>query len=285
MVLKLGFIGAGTVGTALAVRLSQQGYPVIAIHDLYPASAERFAGAVKGSKIYDRAQDVADIADFIFITTPDDFIAQVAAEVSWHAGQMVAHCSGAASTDVLTQARERGARVGCIHPLQTFASLEQAIENVPGSLFAIEAKEPVLSVLKEMATALKGTWLELTAEDKALYHAAACIACNYFYTLVSVASDLWQNWGKSSDEAIRAMMPMLQGALNNLKEVGLPNGATGPILRGDMVTLRKHLTALEKKAPDIIPLYKMMGTRTIPLALGKGTIDRQRADELRELLK
>ena len=111
------------------------------------------------------------------------------------------------------------------------------------------------------------------------------IACNYFYTLVSVASDLWQNWGKSSDEAIRAMMPMLHGALNNLKEVGLPKGATGPILRGDLVTIRKHLAALEKKAPDILPLYKMMGTRTIPLALGKGTINQQRAYELRELLK
>ncbi len=283
--LKTGFIGAGTVGTALAVRLSQQGYPVIAIHDVYRASAERFSGVVKGSQIYEQAQEVADRADFVFITTPDDFIGQVAAEVNWRAGQMVAHCSGAASTDVLAPAREKGARVGCIHPLQTFASLEQAIENVPGSLFAIEAEEPVLSTLKEMAGALEGTWMELTAEDKALYHASACIACNYFYTLVGIAADLWQNWGKSRNEAIQAMMPLFQGSLNNLKEVGLPKGATGPLLRGDKVTIRKHLAALEKKAPEIIPLYKMMGTWTIPLAVGKGTVSEQRADELREMLK
>ncbi len=283
--LKIGFIGAGTVGTALAVRLSQQGYPVIAIFDLIPDSAQRFAEAVKGCQIYDQAQDVADVADFVFITTPDDFISQVAAEVHWHTGQMVAHCSGAASTDVLTPARELGAKVGCIHPLQTFASIEQAIENVPGSMFAIEAEEPVLGVLKEMATALQGTWLELTAEDKALYHASACIACNYFYTLVSIAADLWQNWGKSRNEAIQAMMPLLQGSLNNLKEVGLPKGATGPILRGDLVTIRKHLATLAKKAPDVLPLYKMLGTWTIPLALAKGTISQKRADELRELLK
>lgn len=228
---------------------------------------------------------MADTADFVFITTPDDFIGQVAGEVKWHAGQMVAHCSGAASTDVLAPARERGARVGCIHPLQTFASLEQAIENVPGSLFAIEAEEPVLSTLKEMASALEGTWMELTAEDKALYHASACIACNYFYTLVGIAADLWQNWGKSRNEAIQAMMPLFQGSLNNLKEVGLPRGATGPILRGDKVTISKHLAALEKKAPKIIPLYKMMGNWTIPLAVGKGTVSEERADELREMLK
>jgi predicted short-subunit dehydrogenase-like oxidoreductase (DUF2520 family) len=282
---RIGFIGAGTVGTALAVRLSRQDYPVIAIFDLIPASAQRFTEAVKGCQIYDQAQDVADAADFVFITTPDDFISQVAADVHWRAGQMVAHCSGAASTDVLTPARELGARVGCIHPLQTFASIEQAIENVPGSLFAIEAEEPVLSVLKEMATSLQGTWMELTAEDKALYHASACIACNYFYTLVSIAADLWQNWGKSRNEAIQAMMPLFQGSLRNLKDVGLPKGATGPILRGDLVTIRKHLATLAEKAPDVLPLYKMLGIWTIPLALGKGTIDQKKADELRELLQ
>ncbi|MDP6448549.1 MAG: NAD(P)-binding domain-containing protein, partial [Dehalococcoidales bacterium] len=165
--LKIGFIGAGTVGTALAIRLSQQGYRVITVHDLKLAAAQRLAQAVKDCRILEKAQGVADTAEFVFITTVDDFIPQVAAKVSWHTGQTVVHCSGAASTEALAPAKEQGARVGCIHPLQTFASITQAVENLPGSTFAIEAEEPTLSVLKELATSLQGSWLELKAEDKA----------------------------------------------------------------------------------------------------------------------
>jgi len=283
--LKLGFIGAGTVGTAMAIRLSQNGYPVTAVYDLNSAAAKRLAEAVKGCRVLATAQEVADAADFVFITTADDFIPQVAAEVKWHPGQIVSHCSGAASTDVLEPARKLGARVGCIHPLQTFASIAQAVENLPGSTFAIEAEEPQFGVLKDMAIKLNGDWLELKAEDKALYHASACIACNYFYTLMQVATDLWRNWGKSNAEAIKAMMPMLQGALNNLSNVGLPKALTGPIARGDLMTIRKHLSALEKKAPGMLPLYKELGNWTIPIGLAKGTLSEERARELRVLLK
>jgi len=282
--LKLGFIGAGKVGTAMAIRLSQKGYPVIAVYNLNSAAAKRLAEAVKGCQVCATAQEVADAADFVFITTADDFIPQVAAEVKWHPGQIVSHCSGAASTDVLEPARKLGARVGCIHPLQTFASIAQAVENLPGSTFAIEAEEPQFGVLKDMAIKLNGDWLELKAEDKALYHASACIACNYFYTLMQVATDLWRNWGKSNAEAIKAMMPMLQGALNNLSNVGLPKALTGPIARGDLMTIRKHLSALEKKAPGMLPLYKELGNWTIPIGLAKGTLSESKAKELMALL-
>ena len=283
--LKIGFIGAGTVGTALAISLSRQGYQVIVVHDLKSAAAQRLAEAVKGCRILEKAQDVADTAEFVFITTADDFIPQVAAEVGWHTGQTVAHCSGAASTEALAPAREQGARVGCIHPLQTFASVAQAVENLPGSTFAIEAEEPALSILKEMATALQGNWLELKAEDKALYHASACIACNYFYTLVQIAAELWQNFGVSAAEATRAMMPLLRGSLNNLDNVGLPQALTGPIARGDLVTIRKHLAAFEEKAPAVLSLYKELGNRTIPIGLAKGTLFESRAEELRALFQ
>ncbi len=282
---RIGFIGAGTVGTALAVRLSRQGYQISAVYDMIPASVKRFIEAVAGCQLYEKAQDVADNADFVFITTPDDFIPQVAIGVRWHPEQMVVHCSGAASTDILEPARKCGAMVGCIHPLQTFASVAQAVDNLPGSTFAVEAEEPLKSTLKEMATALQGSWVELKAEDKALYHAAACIACNYFVTLVNIAADLWQDFGKSTGEATKAILPMLHGTLNNLGQTGLPDCLTGPIARGDLTTIRKHLTALEKKAPSLLPLYRELGIWTIPIALAKGTIDQRLAEELRELLQ
>jgi len=282
---KIGFIGAGPVGTAFGVRLSQQGYEVIAVHDIRFDAAERFAEKVTGCQVCETAQRVADMAEFVFITTPDDVIARVALQVNWHSGQSVVHCSGACSTDVLKPAREGGATVGSFHPCQTFASINQAVENLPGSTFAIEAEEPLLSVLKEMANALHGSWLEVKAEDKALYHASATIVCNYLCTIVKLATDLWQNFGRSTAEATEAFLPILRGSVNNIANVGLPGCLTGPIARGDLDTIRKHVNALTKRAPTIVGLYKALGLATIPIALAKGTINESVAERLRELLK
>ena len=283
--LKIGFIGAGPVGTAFGVRLSQLDYKVIAVYDVSLAAAQRFAKTMPGCQIYEKAQELANTAEFVFITTPDDIIPKVAAELTWHTGQSVIHCSGATSVDALASAKQQGAMVGSIHPCQTFAGIAQAIENLPGSTFAIEAEEPLRSTLTEIATALNGDWVYLTAEDKALYHAAACIACNYFYTLVKLATDLWQNFGKSTAEATKAYMPLLQGSLNNIANVGLPGALTGPIARGDTATIRKHLAALEKYAPDLLPLYKELGMWTIPIGIAKGTLSQNKAEELRAFLK
>lgn len=283
--IEIGFIGAGTVGTALAVRLSGKGYPVIAVASRTKASAQRLVDAVPGCRVCDSAQEVADNAQFVFITTSDDAIAQVAAELQWHPGQSAVHCSGADSTDILESARECGAHVGGFHPLQTFASVAHAIENIPGSTFAIEAEEPLLSTLEEMASALEGSWVRLGAGDKVLYHAAAVIACNYFVTLVKLATDLWQTFGVSSEKATKALLPLLRGTLNNIDNVGLPNCLTGPIARGDIGTIMKHLDALERAAPDVLSTYRELGLQTIPVALAKGKIDEGRAAELRTLLK
>jgi predicted short-subunit dehydrogenase-like oxidoreductase (DUF2520 family) len=281
----IGFIGAGTTGTALAVRLNQHGYQVSAVSSRSLTSAEKLAGRISGCQVYNGAQEVANTAYLVFITTPDDIIPKVATEVQWLKEQNVVHCSGAHSIDILEPARQRGANVGCFHPLQTFASVDQAIENIPGSTFAVEAEEPLLSILKEMATALEGDWVVLKAGDKVLYHAAAVFACNYLVTLVKLATDLWQTFGVSPTQATKALMPLLRGTLSNIENVGLPNCLTGPIARGDLGTISTHLESLERQAPSLLNIYKELGRQTIPISLAKGKIDLQRAGELQALLK
>jgi predicted short-subunit dehydrogenase-like oxidoreductase (DUF2520 family) len=280
----IGFIGAGKVGTALAVKLNGKGYRVAAAASRTRASADRLAESVPGCTAYDSKQAVADTADLVFITTPDDAIAQVAAELTWRPGQSVVHCSGADSLDSLQPARASGAQVGAFHPLQTFASVAHAIDNLPGTTFALETEGELLETLQQMATDLEGNWIRLGAGDKVLYHAAAVVACNYLVTLVKLATDLWQGFGASRPDAVRALMPLLRGTLNNIENVGLPNCLTGPIARGDMGTITKHLAALEQSAPELLPTYRELGRQTVPIALDKGTIDSARAEELMQLL-
>jgi predicted short-subunit dehydrogenase-like oxidoreductase (DUF2520 family) len=229
-------------------------------------------------------QELADVAEMVFITTPDDVIAQVCSEVHWHKGQSVLHCSGAHSVDILEPARKLGAAVGSFHPLQTFADVARATANLPGSTFAVEAEEPLLSTLKELASLLDGNWVELKPGDKVLYHLAAVFACNYLVTLVRLALDLWKGFGVSSTEATRALLPLLRGTVNNIDNIGLPDCLTGPVARGDSGTIERHLNALDARNPSLVTAYKELGLQTIPIALAKGKINEQKAEEMTNLL-
>ncbi|MFC1899844.1 Rossmann-like and DUF2520 domain-containing protein, partial [Chloroflexota bacterium] len=281
--LRLGFIGAGTVGTALAVMLSRKSYDVAAVSSRSRSSAEKLAKKITGCRVADNSQDVADSVELVFITTPDDNIAPVVDGIRWREGQNVVHCSGAASTDILQIALAAGTQTGAFHPLQTFASVEQAIEIIAGSTFAIEAHEPLLTILKDMSSALCGNFIELKAGDKAAYHTAAVIACNYLVTLVKMAGDLWQGFGVPQEQATHALLPLIKGTLHNIEAIGIPQCLTGPVARGDTETVRKHLDTLGNVAPALLPAYRELGKQTIPVALARGKIDKKKARELEEV--
>ncbi|MFC2032668.1 Rossmann-like and DUF2520 domain-containing protein [Chloroflexota bacterium] len=283
--IKVGFIGAGTVGTALATLLNSKGYPVVAVSSRSQTSATKLAQSISNCRVFSNGQDVADNAKLVFITTPDGAIAPVASQIQWHNGQSVVHCSGADSTDILESAKKSVARVGAFHPLQTFASVKQAIENIPGSTFAVEAEEPLLSTLKDIATVLDAHWIELKASDKVAYHATAVIACNYLVTLVKLATDLWQTFDIPQQQAIQALLPLIRGTIHNIETVGIPQCLTGPIARGDTGTIKKHLEALQKIAPTMVFAYRELGLQTIPIALAKGRINQDQAQKMEVLLK
>jgi len=281
----IGFIGAGVTGTALACQLWRQGYQVIAASSRSIASAQRLAAKIEGCAACPSPQQVADLADVVFITTPDDIIADIAANLKWRPGQTVIHCSGVHSTDILEPVRKYGAHVCCLHPLQTFAGIEAAIASIPGSTFALEGDEFGLSLARDMATAMQGNIIVLKAGDKVLYHAAAVILSNYLVTLMKTASDLWQSFGIPREEAIKALLPLLKGTVNNIERMGIPGCLTGPIARGDVETIRKHVAALDRDCSDAIDTYRLMGLKTLKIALARGHLSLETAGEIRGLLE
>ena len=281
---RTGFVGAGTVGTALALALHRAGYRIVAVSSRTRASAERLASRVPGSRAMPDAQAVADAADMVFITTPDDAIARVATGVRWRREQAVVHCSGALSAEALSGAASRGARVGAFHPLQTFAGVADA-DALRGITFAVEAEPPLLGALTAMARVLGGHCMTLEPGDRVLYHMGAVVASNYLVTLTGMATRLWGAARIPPDEALRALLPLLRGTARNLEDKGLPHALTGPIARGDMGTLRKHITALESRAPEVMEAYKALAMETIPIALAKGSISPARARSMRALLR
>ncbi|MGA2159918.1 MAG: DUF2520 domain-containing protein [Dehalococcoidia bacterium] len=281
----VGFIGAGVTGTALASELYRCGYHISSVYSRSPSSSMRLASRVQGCAVYHKPQDVADNASIVFITTPDDIIEDIASGLKWHAGQTVVHCSGVHSTEILESAHKYGAFTCCLHPLQTFANIEEAIHNISGSTFALEGDEPAMADGRLMAAAMKGTIITLKPGDKVLYHAAAVTLSNYLVTLMKTAAEFWQSFGIPQDVAVKALLPLLKGTVNNIERVGIPDCLTGPIARGDVRTVEKHVNALRKEHPELLEIYRVLGLKTLPIALTKGHIGLEIAEEIRELLQ
>ncbi len=289
----IGFIGAGKVGTALASLLHAGGVQVAAIAGRTQADGRRprFAHALAEGLDKKVVSDIAGTvakSSIVFLTVPDDAIEplckQIATSGGWRAGQGVVHCSGALPSSILQSAKDAGALVASFHPLQTFASLEAAIAHLPGSTFAIEGDPELVSQLDKFVELLGGNALHLHPGEKTLYHAAAAIASNYTVTLAALASELLVQEGivPDRDAALHYLMPLLRGTVDNLDTLGLPTALTGPLARGDVGTVSRHLKALEGCAPELAHLYRHLARLTLPLAQEKGGLDNLDVARLRE---
>ena len=281
--LRIGIVGAGKVGTALALGLNNNGYQVTDISSRSLSSAEKLTNKLPSAIARHESQAVFDNSDLVFITTPDTAISMVAASVSVRPGQMVCHTSAADPIDILESLRQQGAVIGVFHPLQSIGSLENA-SILPGITFAIEAEEPLRAILCQIASSLGGHSVELSGNDRLLYHVSAVMVSNYLVTLVSLASGLWQEFG-TKNMAVKALLPLIRGTVDNVETIGIPACLTGPISRGDSGTVKRHVAALAKEAPDVLDLYRLLGIKTVHLAATKGGIDGPKIKELNKLLE
>ena len=280
---NVGFIGAGALGSTLALAMARRGYAVRAVASRTPASAERLAAEISGCESAS-PQAVADSCDAVFLTVPDDAIAEVAASLHWREGQAVVHCSGALSLSVLGPASGAGALTGAMHPMQTFTAGVDPVTIFKGVACAIEAPDPLREALEQLAISLGGRPLSLASEDRALYHASGIAACGLVATLLHQASGLWRAIPGLEDEGMRALLPLTRATLDNIERQGLPAALTGPAARGDVGVVRMHIDALADRAPGFLPLYAALSLASLPIARDKGALAESREEELRELL-
>ncbi len=281
---RIGFIGAGRTATALALGLNNAGYSVMAVASRSLASAQSLAGKLPACEALANPPDLLLRCDVVFLTVTDDVIGTVASEIPWRERHSIVHCSGALSLDVLAPARERGALVGGLHPLQTFANREAGADRLAGSTFAVDAVGELRLWLDEVVQRLGGHAIHLQPQDRPLYHAAAVIGCGYVATLLDAAAVVWEAMGFSREEAMRALLPLTRGTLDNVESKGPKEGATGPIFRGDSGTVRHHLEALAERTPEVLPLYCQAGMSMVDMALDRGSIGPDEARRVRSML-
>jgi len=285
---SIAIVGLGKVGTAVGHLLRGAGYEITAVADLSEDALERGVGYTGGIASNDPLQ-AALPAQAIFITTPDDLIESVCEEIArgggFGPGKRVVHMSGAGGLGLLEAARASGSQVVTIHPLQSFVDIEGVIESIPGSTFSITAEGEVRDWAMQIVRDLGGTPFFVSDNDKPLYHAAACMASNYLVTLMNMVEGIYRHLGMEGDEAIRSFWPLVRGTLANIESRGTERSLTGPIARGDIGTIRKHLKVLRETMPGLLDIYREMGLRAVEIGMKNTTLSDDRAEEIRSLLK
>lgn len=282
--LRIGFIGAGRLGKALAWSFNGRGLRVTAVASLVDAEAQELAARIPGCTAA-AAQDVVDGCDLVFVTTQDGAIASTAEALRWRSGVMAVHCSGVTEVAALDKAARDGALTGGFHPMQTFGDPLAAMRSLPGCTITVEAPQPLDAVLLEIATLLDCPVNRLAPGMRGLYHAAAGYTSQFINVLFDEAATLWRAWGASESDAVRALLPLARGTLAAIESAGIAGGMPGPVSRGDVASIDKHLHALSALDDErLLALYRALCACTVEIAQRGDRITPATAAAFKELL-
>ena len=274
----IGFVGAGKVGTSLAIAMHNAGYKITGSNSKSISSADNLSDAIPNCKTYKNINDIASHCEILFITTPDDSIEPTANSIKINRHNALIHCSGVKTIDVFKNAITANIPVGSFHPMQAFSSIETGIKSIPGTTFGIEGNGEIRDYLSEAAIKINGIPVFIQSKHKALYHLSGVMLGNLLASLAAISANLWHHMDIDEDTAIKALTPMITQVSINLQSSGVPKGIAGPYIRGDVGTIKSHLDALVDYAPNLLPLYCELALAGLPYAKMNGL---QKANHLK----
>ena len=263
---SVSIVGPGNLGSALAIELARIGYPIKAIVRRATSKVthpKALARRVKADLITIRGRPLQ--ADVVWLTVPDDAIAEVAKQLapsqSWE-GKIVFHSSGALTSGELSALKKKGAHVASVHPLMSF--VRGRTPTWREVTFAVEGDAKALRIASDVARELGGRPFKIRKRNKALYHAFGAFASPLVIALMSAMEQVAEAAGIPRDKAKEMMQPLLGETLNNYLRTDAASAFSGPLVRGDVHTIREHLAEL-KRTPEAREVY---------LALARAAIER-----------
>jgi predicted short-subunit dehydrogenase-like oxidoreductase (DUF2520 family) len=258
-------VGLGRLGTCLVRALLRAGVNVTGLTSKSSDRALQCAGELNLQSVVTTIDQVSRHANVVFVTVPDVELADVTAQLQVGAGQSVVHCSGALGVAPLMAAVQCGAACGVFHPLQSFGPAAGP-ERFVGIAVGVDADPPLADQLSRLAERLGANPFSLRGVDRARYHAAAVFASNYLVALHAAAARIWQSAGLPPQSARTALATLSRGAIENIAAHDLASALTGPIARGDAVTVASHLAALQNDLPSLA-LYRALARELLALPL------------------
>lgn len=271
-------IGAGRVGTSIGMLLRRAGYRLAGFSTRSEASRRKASQwlDLPGSVGIDPLAQ----AEILVITVPDDLVESVCRQLvdAGTVGEetIVMHTAGSLGLEPLRPAAAAGAETLAVHVLQAIPDVASGIERIPGSWFGVTCADHLRSWAESFVSDLGGHVIWVPDERRPLYHAAAVIASNFLVTLASLVEETFDD--------TRPYLPLMRGTLENLESLGPREAITGPVVRGDSGTIRRHLEALAKEAPKVAEVYRALSTATLRYAERSGRVKPDVAQGLRDVL-
>ena len=244
--MKIGFIGAGKVGTSLGKLFVQHGIAVTGYFSRTACHAEQ-AAAFTQTQCFHSLQEITDASDTLFVTTPDGVIGRISDEIAALPikSKCICHCSGALPSAALASAEAQGAQICSVHPLLAVSDRFSSWQQLEGAFFTLEGGgAATLAQLLQQCGAQTAT---IRAEDKARYHLAACVVSNLAVGLADWGMSLLEQCGFTAQQAQTALTPLILGNAQAVCEKGPQQALTGPAERGDMGTIQSHMACLNRQ--------------------------------------
>ena len=277
---RIGVVGAGRVGAVLAAALREAGHEIAAVAGESHASRTRIDTLLPGVRV-DKPTAVSRACDLLLLTVPDDMLSNVvtmlAASGAIREGRYVVHTSGKHGLAVLQPAADAGAHVLAMHPAMTFTGTDVDLARLAGCVYGVTANPDTDDLAAKLVADLRGRLLRVEEDRRALYHSGLAHGANHLVTLVSQAMDLLRDSG--ADDPAATLRPLLTAALDNALEYGSA-ALTGPIVRGDVETVRAHLRNIAANRPATLESYVAMARATANQAVVDGRLLPIRAAKL-----
>lgn len=269
--MRIGFIGAGKVGCSLGKYLKESagGWQIEGYFSRSSDSAKE-AAVFTDSRVIDQAELLAQMADVIFITTPDGAIAQVWQELRECEidleGKIIVHCSGRLASTVFEGAVERGATVASLHPFYAICDRFHSYKTLAEAHFTLEGSGERFDELQERLEASGLMIQRMEANSKIAYHAAASVGSNLMVGLTELAIELLLSCGFDREHARMALRPLMEGNLHAIMEKDTADALTGPAERADVETVEAHLKTL---SGDDREIYRLLTKKIVAIAKQK----------------
>lgn len=242
----IAIVGAGNLGTALALALRAAGYridSVIARGEGKSLTRARRLATQIGSKATIGVEQVN--ARILWLCVPDNAIARATASMADRfqgRGKVALHSSGVLSSDEMAPLRRKGVSVASVHPLMTF--VQRSRPTLAEVSFAVEGDAKALRSARRIVRDLGGEPFTIRKKDKSAYHALGTFASPLLTSLLATTERVASLAGMTSRAARRRMLPILLQTVRNYGSLGPARGFSGPMVRGDVDTVRRHLEVL-----------------------------------------
>ena len=280
--LSVGVVGAGRVGSVLAAKLRAAGHPLVGVSGRSPASQLRIQALLPDVDVLAPAE-IAARADVLVLAVPDDALIRVAEELAAvvRPDQVVLHTSGRHGTDALAALARVGARTVAFHPAMTFTGTDVDLDRA--CVFGLTAAPSERTLAEELVADLGGTPMWIDEADRTLYHSALAHGANHLVTIVAQSMDLLRQAGASDPAAV--MRPLLSAALANALDFG-DAALTGPVVRGDVTTIRAHVDAFAEAGTPAATrdAYNSLARATAARAEADGRLAPAAARDIRQAL-